>query len=237
MQLNPSHRRNMLSHYYEQRYRDNPREIEIRMSAADQNYSYRGESVQSGAVVRIDLNGYSDWANNRPIEQRVNLLRDFFSKVVDSLYKHDGIYFRDEGDCIVALFSSYFEIGIRSPYESAHKFCREVVRSAVDNSDELKAKAIVATGDIAFYQKLHEIQSGDWSAEGEPFVNAVRVEQAVESKSQVYYFADEYDDLFKRFASDVHCWKVEEGENRQIQGLRKQGGWVKLTTEEYSYYH
>jgi len=144
--------------------------------------------------------------------------------------QYGGIYFRDEGDCIISLFSSYF--GLEDPYAPVDKFCKAVVRARY-GTDRLTAKAIVAEGEIAFYQKSNEIVTGDWSAEGEPFIRAIRVEQAVESKQRIYYFADEYDALFSQYTKEPalgkrYYWqwyyKYEE-----IQGL----GSIKLVIDEY----
>ena len=114
--------------------------------------------------------------------------------------QYGGVYFRDEGDCIISLFSSYF--GLEDPYAPVDNFCKAVVRARY-GIDQLTAKAIVAEGEIAFYQKSNEVGTGDWSAEGEPFIRALRVEQAVESKRQIYYFAEEYDMLFQPKDKDL----------------------------------
>ena len=229
-----SRRPSIVSHYYRQLHGED--QGMIKASAAERRYKFRKPGVCDGAVVRIDLNGYSEWAEGRTVYQRANLLNTFFTKVVDCLDKYEGIYFRDEGDCIVAIFSTYFETA--SPYISADAFCKEVIRSSVDEGDALTAKAIVAVGEIAFYQKLHEVEVGDWSAEGEPFVRAVRVEQAVESKPQIYYFANEFDDLFNKYDKNPfsfntkHYWEYRY-EKKQIQGLKKSGGWEKLAIIDY----
>ena len=224
----PSRRQNIFSHYGQ-------RHIPIvEASAAERRYQFREPGLFEGVVVRVDLNEYSDWTRDREISDRVNLLDDFFTKVVSHLYKYQGIYFRDEGDCIVSLFSSYFEL--EDPYAPVDGFCKAVVRDCY-GVDQLTAKAIVAAGEIAFYQKSHEIATDDWSAEGEPFVKAVRLEQAVESKQQIYYFADDYHKLFSQYVTiaatgQKYYWQVDS-KNTKVQGLGAPGGWVELVIEEY----
>lgn len=203
------------------------------VEATAQHYEFRGAGLFDGVVVRVDLNGYSDWTRYHGISDRVELLSDFFTKVVAYLDKYGGIYFRDEGDCIVSLFSSYFEL---DPYAQVENFCKEVV-SDYYGVDGLTAKAIVAAGEIAIYQKVHEVDTGDWSAEGEPFVRAVRLEQAVESKQHIYYFADEYKNLFSQYticaaAGEKYCWEFDH-KSEQVQGLGLPGGWVELAIEKY----
>ena len=83
------------------------------------------------------------------------------------------------------------------------------------------------------YQKSPEVGTRDWSAEGEPFVKAVRIEQAAESKQQIYYFADEYDKLFIRYTDspevgERYYWRLDR-KDEKIQGL----GSVELAIEEY----
>lgn len=201
--------------------------------ATAQHYEFRGSGLFDGVVVRVDLNRYSDWTRYHGISDRVELLSDFFTKVVAYLDKYGGIYFRDEGDCIVSLFSNYFG---SDPYAQVENFCKEVVRDCY-GVDELTAKAIVAEGKIAIYQKAHEVDTGDWSAEGEPFVKAVRLEQAVESKQHIYYFADEYDNLFSQYticaeAGEKYYWDLDYKWER-VQGLRLSGGWVRLAIAKY----
>ena len=86
------------------------------------------------------------------------------------------------------------------------------------------------------YQKSNEVCTKDWSAEGEPFVRAVRIEQAVESKQQIYYFADEYDELFIQYTQYTeepvvgkkYYWQLDR-KDEEIQGL----GSVELAIEKY----
>ena len=115
-----SRRASIVSHYYRHLHGEDGGMIKA--SAAERRYKFQKPGVCDGAVVRIDLNGYSDWTQSRTIVERANLLNAFFTKVVDCLDKYGGIYFRDEGDCIVAIFSSYFETA--SPYVSADAFCK-----------------------------------------------------------------------------------------------------------------
>ena len=194
-------------------------------AAAATRYLFRGTRISEGVVVRVDLNGYSNWTQGHSIIERVALLNDFFTKVIEYLAKYGGIYFRDEGDCIVAIFSPYF--GLPVPYAPVKAFCEEVV-SKQYGPDGLTAKASVAAGKIVIYQKSHERDTDDWSAEGYPFVRAIRLEQAVESKQAIYYFADEYDGLWKKYTRQAtrgerYYWQCAYI-CKQVQGL----GWVKL---------
>lgn len=201
-------------------------------AATIDHHLFHGDDLCEAVVVRVDLNGYSSWARNHPISDRVNLLDDFFTEVLTHLDKYEGIYFRDEGDCIVSLFSPYF--GIEDPYVSSMYFCRTVVSDCYGvGVNRLTAKAIVATGKIMIYQKSPEVDTMDWSAEGEPFVRAVRIEQAVESKQQIYYFADEYNTLFSQYTvaaavGKKYYWQVDY-KDEEIQGL----GSVELAIEKY----
>lgn len=201
-------------------------------AAITDHHRFQGDDLCEGVVVRVDLNGYSSWTRNHSISDRVNLLNDFFTKVLMHLDEYEGIYFRDEGDCIVSLFSPYF--GIEEPYVRSMYFCRTVVSDCYGvGVNRLTAKAIVATGEVMIYQKSPEVGTRDWSAEGEPFVRAVRIEQAAESKQQIYYFADEYNELFVQYtetpaAGERYYWLLD-CKNKKIQGL----GSVELAIEEY----
>ena len=201
-----SRRQEIVNYYLQQNI---PQVVPIQIkeaaaAAATSRYLFRGNRLSAGVVVRIDLNEYSGWVQSRTISDRVELLDDFFTKVVGYLDKYHGIYFRDEGDCIVSLFSSYFENLRDSPYRCARQFCESVV-SGCYGIDGLTAKAIVAAGKIAIYQKSHEVDTQDWSAEGEPFVSAARLEQAVNSTQSIYYFADACNDYIYYFADEIDC--------------------------------
>ncbi|HEU4583279.1 MAG TPA: hypothetical protein VFS67_33710 [Polyangiaceae bacterium] len=199
--------------------------------AAASGYAYRGAGFWNTVVVRCDLNRYSAWARDKTIEQRVNLLNDFFSTVVPLLEEHAGVYFRDEGDCIVSVFSGYFGLGATP--ERARAFCQAVV-SKTYGTDELSAKAVVAFGSVAYFQKSHEIGSDDWSAEGQPFVTAARLEQAIESRPHIVFFQEEYDQVFAQSARVAafggrYYWEVES-RSLQVPGLGLPGGWTDIFT-------
>ncbi len=222
-----SWRQEIVNHYLQ---KSGPIKEAAAATAITDRYLFTGDGLYDGVVVRVDLNGYSAWAQDRLMIYRVNLLNDFFTKVLNYMDQYGGIYFRDEGDCIISLFSSYF--GLDDPYAPVDKFCKAVVRDRY-GIDRLTAKAIVAEGEIAFYQKSNEIVTGDWSAEGEPFIRAIRVEQAVESKQQIYYFADEYDALFSQYTKAPALGKRYYWQwyykYEKVQGL----GLVRLAIDEY----
>lgn len=207
-----------------------PRSIFTTDSSASR-YQYRGEALNDTLVVRCDLNGYSGWAKDKAITERVRLLNAFFSYVVPQLGSFGGIYFRDEGDCIVSLFSDYFQTG--STPQSARAFCQAVV-SKTYGADGLAAKAVVTHGPVAYFQKSHEAGSDEWSAEGHPFVAAARLEQAIESKPQIVFFLETFQRLFwanqpLAGTGETYHWDINT-ENRRVEGLNLPGGWAELAT-------
>jgi class 3 adenylate cyclase len=202
--------------------------------AAASRYQFRGPAFSDTVVVRCDLNGYSAWAKDKPIVERVGLLDHFFSSVVPQLRTFGGIYFRDEGDCIVSVFSDYFQTGATA--QSARAFCQAVV-SKTYGADALSAKAVVACGQVAYFQKSHEADSEEWSAEGHPFVAAARLEQAIASKAHVVYFKE---DFFERFLPNhpmaeqggIYHWDIEP-EKLRVEGLNLPGGWADVMIATY----
>jgi hypothetical protein len=214
--------------------------LEKSASAAGE-YSFHGSAVTSTAVVRLDLNGYSSSVRDRDIAVRAAILDDFFSKTMPKLADAKGIFFRDEGDCIVCLFSDYFGAGATPA--SVLDFCKHVVSdrygAGVLGDEYLTAKASVAYGSIAYFQKAHEAGSDDWSAEGEPFVRAARIEQAIESTRQIVLYAAEYDAVFapanaRSFVppGTVYYWEFKR-RNLQIPGLQLAGGWADVVSLEH----
>lgn len=201
--------------------------VEKSAASADK-YSFRGDKEVHAVVVRCDLNGFTKWSNEHSLDARKELLGEFFSHIMSKLEPSGGIYFRDEGDCLIALFSAYFN---PINYQTIESFCQSVVGREY-GKDKLSAKACVACGEIAIYQKPHEAGSDDWSADGPAFVNAVRLEQAVDSKPQVNFFADEYEEHFESGTSyakpgQTYYW-IASNESKQVAGLGFEGGWVEL---------
>jgi class 3 adenylate cyclase len=194
---------------------------------------FRGASQEYAIVVRLDLNGYSTWARDRSIGERAALLDDFFSKVVPMLEQQCGVYYRDEGDCIVAIFADYFRLG--AGIDNVCNFVRAAV-AEVYGSECLTAKCVVACGDVAFFQKAHEAGTDDWSAEGEPFVRAARLEAAVGSRQRVYWYADEYPTFSSQvplaLPGDRYFWRVDLV-SLQVGGLSLPGGWTDVVQLEY----
>lgn len=206
----------------------------IRSSAASDKYRFNGARIANAVVVRADLNKYSKWALDKPIAKRAELLSEFFSKVVRELDTSGGIYFRDEGDCVVGLFSNYFSPSFS--YRQAEPFCKAVVGSTY-GTDKLTAKCCVAMGEIAIYQKAHEVGTDDWSAEGQPFVNAARLELSVPSKPAVFYFENEFKQTILPTlnfvgAGNRYYW-LHDTENIQVPGLGLNGGWAEIHVVEH----
>ncbi len=201
----------------------------LEKAAASAEYSFHGAELAFGIVVRTDLNGYSDWARDQDVSERAAVLDDFFSRTIPHLAKAGGVFFRDEGDCIISLFSDYFRAG--ATFNSAEAYCLRIT-SQEYGLPKLSAKSCIACGEIAIYQKAHETGSDDWSAEGDPFVRAARLEQALTSKRQVAYFADEYNAYFSATnfpmtGENPGRWLVKR-EKLQVPGLGAIGGWTDL---------
>jgi hypothetical protein len=189
-------------------------------------FAYRGEDVSESVITRTDLNGYGEWSRDRPIKERIDLLDSFFSSVVPLVQSHGGVYFRDEGDCIVALFSDYFRNG--AEYATVEQFC--MLASGLNfGVAGLTAKSVLVCGKVAFFQKAHERGTEDWSAEGEAFVRASRLEAAVPSGQRVAFFASDYDPIFagKNLVATgrVAGWIVER-KKEKVEGLGLPGGWA-----------
>ncbi|WP_437945559.1 hypothetical protein WME98_32245 [Sorangium sp. So ce296] len=226
-------RRQQLSDYY--RLKAGADQALIEKSAASaQRYKYYGDQLTVALVVRADLNGYSKWAREKEISERVALLDEFFSRVVPTVEDHGGVYFRDEGDCIVCIFSPYFGV---FEVQKSMSFCKQIV-GQVYGPDELTAKVTIACDSkVAFFQKAHERGTDDWSAEGEAFVRAARLEQAIPSRPRIYAYAAEYDILFHEnaptaSAGERYYWTVN-AEKLQVPGLSLAGGWTDVKYLEY----
>lgn len=224
-------RRTLIHDFYRQ---SGPQRLEVlrKAAAAVDRYPFKGDAIDYTVLVRTDLNGYSSWARERDIATRVKLLDDFFSAVVPRVEAHGGVFYRDEGDCIVALFSGYFATGAN--FEKAELFCMWAA-SQTYGSPKLGAKCAVACGDVAYFQKAHEAGTADWSAEGEPFVRSARLEHALPSGPQVAFFKEDYDAHFvttnMAAPGGSGGWNVNR-EKLQVPGLSLTGGWtdvVRLT--------
>lgn len=203
-------------------------------AAAAPQFPFKGASIEHAVIVRTDLNGYSAWARDRSAADRAAQLDAFFSRVVPQIELAGGVFFRDEGDCILSLFSAYFDRN--ASYKSIRSFCKSVTNSTYGKA-QLSAKSCVSAGDVAFFQKQHEIASGDWSAEGEPFVRAARLEAAVSSIKHVCFLEEEYDRHFaetevRGAPGKAAPWTIVR-EALQVPGLGAAGGWVRVVRLEH----
>jgi hypothetical protein len=158
------------------------------------------------------------------------LLDSFFSQTVVQVVAHGGVYFRDEGDCIVVLFSDYFNAG---SLRQVKPFCRRVCEPAY-GVDHLTAKATVSVGDVVYYQKAYERDTLEWSADGDPFIFAARMEVEAESKQVVHYSKEDFDRHFRSTpGGNEDNWKLEE-EALRIPGLWTTNGWKEMVKDRYS---
>ena len=202
----------------------------VEKAAAEGRFAFHGPAVVDAVVIRTDLNGYSTWARDKQAPARAAVLDDFFTRVIPLLNAAGGVYFRDEGDCIVSLFSNYFGTGWS--YASAELFSIFAGGNAY-GQPQLTAKSSIACGRIAVYQKAHEIGTEDWSAEGDPFVRAGRLEAAISSKQQIAFFAEDYDAHFLTTNSGPgpSAWNIKR-EKLQVPGLGAVGGWTDVVLLE-----
>ena len=198
-------------------------------SAASERYKFRKEGKFITAVVRCDLNNFSGWCDEKTTSQRVELLDDFFSKTVGMLERMGGVYFRDEGDCILALFSDYFNLP--EPILAARNFCRTVSAQKYGN-DSLTSKSIVSIGPVVYYQKSFEKISGDWSADGDPFIFASRLEAEAQSSQVVHFFKEDFDQHYKGDLFDSKHWNTVE-EKIRVAGIKAEGGWTRIVKDVY----
>lgn len=226
-----SYSRSQIHRFYEMPRSQRGTLLEKSASSAS-SHPFKGAGLYNTAVVRVDLNNYSAWTRRVPITDRVELLDHFFTTTVSLASQLNGVYFRDEGDCVVLLFGSYF--GATS-FQEMHYFCRQCVLRKFGR-DELDAKVSVAIGEVAFFQKSHELNSTDWSAEGEPFVRSARLEQAVSSIPRINFYADQFDAIhpatFYVPKGSVYIWQIDRLK-MQVPGLGAAGGWVDVVTETY----
>jgi hypothetical protein len=204
-------------------------------ASAGPSYQFHGSEIVHAVVTRTDLNGYSSWARGRPAAERAAQLDTFFSLVVPQIEHAGGVFFRDEGDCIVALYSDYFGRG--ATYDSVERYCMNVSRPEYGRG-QLSAKTCVGCGDVAVFQKQHEVANGDWSAEGEPFVRAARLEQSVASIKHIVFLKEDYDQYFAKTTNvgtpdQRPAWLVEN-ESSQVAGLGATGGWVDIVRLEFT---
>jgi hypothetical protein len=234
-----SKRQSVYDYYIKPREQRNVTQIDRASASAvlASPYYFKGEQTAYTVVVRADLNGYSKWAKEKKIEDRVALLDEYFTHVISLMPHTKAVYFRDEGDCIVALFSSYFNDAL---WPDVKKFCEGIV-SKKYGADKLTAKCCLADGEVAYYQKVHEKLTNDWSAEGEPFVTAHRLESTVDSEPRIYY----PDSMFQENIKPNISW-APVGQsapwtyniaNYQVPGLGNQGGWSKYSYLECNTFH
>lgn len=84
-----TNRRNQLFNFYSNPA-DQRKNIIEKAAVGSSRYEYKGEAVAYSVVVRVDLNGYSKWAIDKSIADRVNLLNDFFRKLYPCLMQAVG---------------------------------------------------------------------------------------------------------------------------------------------------
>lgn len=217
-----------------QRFREHylaksPAQLLKAAAAASAGPLFTGPSVEISVVIRADLNGYSSWVRNRTVADRVSLLDNFFGHCMEAMGRIGGIYYRDEGDCVVAIVSPYF--GIDPPFPTALALCKAIVAGRF-GPDSLSAKCIVGCGPVLFFQKAHEQGTVDWSAEGDPFVEPARVEVSVDSKPQITFFESDWSNYFSGVGpvaapGTVYHWETEKV-SKQVIGLGLLGGWASL---------
>lgn len=227
----PTPRRDVVRHYLRtQTAKLSAQDLQEAIELADDIYRFRGTEKALSAVVRCDLNKYSEWCREKQPEERIPLLDDFFTRTLLTAQRFGGAYFRDEGDCVVLLFSDYF--GTSDSLSRVRAFSRAVSREKY-GTDLLTAKSTVSAGELVYYQKSHEVVNGEWSADGDPFIVAARVESEADSKQIVHFTKEDFDEYFSTSTSEDSADWVTEEQSARIPGLWKQGGHQKLVKDIY----
>jgi hypothetical protein len=207
-------------------------------AASATTLGFKGPATIYGFVVRSDLNGYSKWILEQAVDiaARVALLDDFFSRAVRAASMFRGVYYRDEGDCIITLFCPYFFAG--TTFSDVLGYAKAVTGNTY-GADQLTCKTTVSAGDLTFYQKGPEVLEDDWSVEGDPFVTAARLEAGVESTQSIYCISAEYEGGLETAAKSNfvqpgqrYFWLVDN-EKVKVVGLQAVGGWVDVVVHKF----
>jgi hypothetical protein len=163
-------------------------------------YRFRGDAMEHSIVVRVDLNNYSRWAVDQTVSSRVDLAEDFLSKMVEALNRFGGLIQHDDGDAICVIFSEYFSPGIG--FMEVFGLCHHVIKDSY-GFDGLSARAVIAAGPLTYYQRPHEIESSDWSAEGTPLSRALVLSQVVCERPCIYLYANDYELVGKEVRNNL----------------------------------
>lgn len=228
-------RRSTIHDFYKRPAGQRPFHVVEKAASSADRFAFKGAQLTYAVVVRTDLNGYSTWARDKQVADRARLLDDFFTRVVPEAETSGGVVFRDEGDCIITLFTNYFNAV--ASFDSAEAFAMRVTAGEYGVA-KLTAKSTISCGNVAIYQKAHEQRTQDWSAEGDPFVRAARLEQAITSKRQIVTYVSDYDAHFKNTSNYGQLgskpkWSIRR-DKLQVPGLALLGGWTDVVYYDYN---
>jgi hypothetical protein len=134
------------------------------------------------------------------------------------------------------LFSPYFYE--RVTFDAALNFSKAVTAQKY-GSGALTCKTCIVLGDVTYYQKGPEALENDWSAEGDAFVIAARIEASVPSAQVIYIPQEQYvagfSEAANRFTAgrgEKYYWETEL-HSFQIEGLHLPGGWGDLVVVKH----
>jgi adenylate cyclase len=116
---------------------------DVAREALDRGIEMGGEEADV-AVVFVDLIGSTELASERPPQEVVSVLNDFFGVVVEVIEKHDGWINKFEGDAALAVFGA----PIPGEESATHALAaaRELARRLPEEVSDLDAGVGVSAG-------------------------------------------------------------------------------------------
>jgi adenylate cyclase len=183
---------------------------DVARAALDRGIELGGEELEV-AVLFVDIIGSTSFASERPPQEVVSVLNEFFGVVVEVVEDHGGLVNKFEGDAALAVFGA--PLPLDDPAGCALGAARELSRRLASDVDGLAAGIGVSAG-RAVAGNIGSESRFEYTVIGDPVNEAARLcELAKEADGHVLASAGA---LERAREDEARHWR--EGDEVQLRG-------------------
>jgi adenylate cyclase len=192
--LEESKRRERLTRYH------SPGVINRIMQAPDSDGAFMAQE-RDVSVMFCDIVGFTTMSQHAPPQAIADMLNDFFGRMGEVIFEHDGTLDKFIGDCILAVFGAPFEQidHATKAVAAALAMQRELVRANAEHPDRPLRMRIAINSGRALTGDIGSPKRREFTVLGDVVNTASRIESTVAKPDQIVISKDTLDKIGNAF--------------------------------------
>lgn len=174
------------------------------------------------SLVFVDITDFSGKTETLPNGDIIDMLDEYYKKVIPTVYKHGGEVEKIIGDGIIAVFGEPFINEGLDPILSADAFCKEAVKTLYGG--DLEVKCALHEG-LVLYANCGSPPYYDFTMVGKAVTELFRLESVARNNSVAFYRGTRFERL--------HLGRIRSFQQKGDYGLRR-AKWFLTEPEEHN---